>query len=136
MRIHFHFFFFFISNTKQLTNFFLLQGEPWDWLNILHHRSSNNNSMSCCPRRWCCSSPARCARWSSPPRTCWRRTPRPTASATSAPSALSLFPRHPPLHTDAHFVRVAVSYSFDTNLDPDPAFWAEYRSGSNPDPGF
>ncbi len=25
-------------------------------------------------------------------------------------------------------------YSFD--MDPDPAFWAEYRSGSNPDPGF
>jgi hypothetical protein len=46
------------------------------------------------------------------------------------------FPKASPLHTDAHFVRVAVSYSFDTNLDPDPAFWAEYRSGSNPDPGF
>ncbi len=41
------------------------------------------------------------------------------------------FPKaHPPPHTDAPIVRIAVSYSFDTNLDPDPAFRAEYRSGS------
>jgi hypothetical protein len=30
----------------------------------------------------------------------------------------------------------SVPYSFDTDTDPDPAFHAEYRSGSNPDPGF
>jgi hypothetical protein len=30
--------------------------------------------------------------------------------------------------------RVSDPYSFDT--DPDPAFKAEYRSGSYPDPGF
>ncbi len=32
------------------------------------------------------------------------------------------------------FSKVAHPHSFDT--DPDPAFLAEYRSGSNSDPGF
>jgi hypothetical protein len=41
--------------------------------------------------------------------------------------------------------RVSDPYSFDTDTDPDPAFYAEYgfgfnpdpiRSGSNPDPRF
>ncbi len=122
---------FFISNTKQLTNFFLLQEEPWDWLNIPQRRSNNNSSMSCFPRRWCCSSRARCARWCSPPRTCWRRTPRPTASATSAPSALSLFPRHPPpsqmyilsgLRIRIRLIRIRIQH-FRLNTDPDLGFW-------------
>jgi len=32
--------------------------------------------------------------------------------------------------------RVSNPYTFDADQDPDPAFQAEYRSGSNPDPGF
>ncbi len=33
-------------------------------------------------------------------------------------------------------VSVSDPYSFDSDPDPDPIFLAEYRSGSNPDPGF
>jgi hypothetical protein len=39
-----------------------------------------------------------------------------------------------PQHWGVPVTRVADPHSFDT--DPDPAFWAEYRSRSNPDPGF
>jgi hypothetical protein len=34
------------------------------------------------------------------------------------------------------FINVSAPYSFDTDTDPYSAFYNQYGSGSNPDPGF